>query len=175
MAPPKVKMPRVKRRLTERTQPLLPPGTEIRQIVYAGTKRPMPWFIWPFFLLGVLPGFLLLLLYTLTIKGRVLAVTRDTIYVLDCGRGGQKPSRVLGVLPRATRLGPPVGSLNVRVQAGPETLWSGRVFAAEILAADAESGQMQPTFQGPQLSPDGAYWWNGTQWQPMTPRAEQGS
>jgi len=175
LATPAVKVSRTKHRMIERAQPLLPPGTEIRQIIFAGTRRPMPWYIWPFFLLGVLPGFLILIIYAMTTKGRVLAVTPDTIYVLDCGRGGQNPKRVLGVLPRATRLGPPVGSLNIKVAAGPETLWSGRMFAADILAADAEGAQMHPAAQVPAISPDGAYWWDGAQWQPMSRETDQGS
>ena len=151
--------------MIERVQPLLPPGSQVRQIVLGGTRRPMPWFIWPFFLLGVLPGFLLLLIYALTTANRTLVVTSDAIFVLDCGRGGsQKPKSVQRVLPRATRLGPPAGTLNVKVFAGPEAFWTSKQFAGEIAAADAEAIQIPAPRTGFVMSPDGSHWWDGAGW-----------
>ena len=155
---------RGKQRMIDRAQPLLPPGTQIRQIIPAGTKRPMPVFIWPFFLLGVLPGFLLLIVYNMTITNRMLVVTPDAIYVLDCGRGNSRPKRVHQVLPRATRLGPASGTLNVRISAGPETLWTGKPFVREVTAADAEAAQIPAPRPAFMMSPDGSHWWDGAAW-----------
>ncbi len=181
-AVPTVKVSRGKQRLIDRVQPLLPPGAQVRQVIPAGTKRSMPPFIWPFFLLGVLPGFLLLIVYNMTITNRLLVVTPDGIYVLDCGRGSSKPKSVLGMLPRATRLGPATGTINRRISAGPETLWTGGPFVREVNAADAEG--VQPLAAGPALalSPDGSHWWNGAEWvdcvaaaPPAAPRSPDGA
>ncbi len=142
--------------MIERTQPLLPPGAQIRHILIAGTKG-----IWLFIgllLLGILPGALIFLLIN---RNRILAVTQDEIFVLDCGHG-QKPKRVLGVLPRATRLGPPVGN-PIQITIGQERLFTGNKFRSEIIAADAEAPQAAPT-AAVTMSPDGRYWWNGTSW-----------
>jgi hypothetical protein len=163
-AGPPAKMSRGKQRLIDRVQPLLPPGTQVRQVIPAGTKRSMPPFLWPFFLLGVLPGFLLMIAYNMTITNRLLVVTPDGIYVLDCGRGSSKPKSVLGVLPRATRLGPATGTINRRISAGPETLWTGGPFVPEVNAADAELAQLVPAGPVLALSPDGSHWWDGTEW-----------
>jgi Protein of unknown function (DUF2510) len=110
---PTRRVSRGKQRAIERAQPLLPPGTEIRQIISTQTGNPLT--------LGKLFS-----------KYRWIVVAPDAIYVLDCGHTGMTPKRVLRVLPRSTRLGP-LGAVFTKIHAGPETLWTGRI------AGDAET------------------------------------
>jgi hypothetical protein len=125
-------MSKKKRRMIERAEPLLPSGTQIRQIVTASTRSPVLW-IGLVILLAILPG---ALVFTMISKNRIIAVSQDAIYVLDCGHFGYRPKGVLRVLPRATRLGP-AGGLWTKINAGPEKLWAGN--PAELTAADAEA------------------------------------
>lgn len=129
---PRSTMSKKKRRMIERAEPLLPSGTQIRQIVTASTRSPFLW-IGLAILLAILPG---TLVFAMISKNRMIAVSQDAIYVLDCGHFGYRPKGVLRVLPRATRLGP-AGGLWTKINAGPEKLWAGN--PAEITAADAEA------------------------------------
>ena len=142
--------------MIERTQALLPPGTQIRHMVIGSTRG--IWLLMGLMLLGILPG---ALIFVLINRNRIVAVTQAEIFVLDCGRG-QKPKRVLTVLPRANRLGPPAG-FPIRITVGREHLFAGTKFRSEILAADAEAPQAAPAGLVP-MSPDGSHWWDGTSW-----------
>jgi Protein of unknown function (DUF2510) len=137
---------RRKRRAIERAQPLLPPGTEIRQIISTQTGNPLLLIVL-MLLLAVLPGALLFSVFS---KYRWIVVAPDAIYVLDCGHVGMTPKRVLGVLPRSTRLGPRGGGWT-KIHAGPDTLWTGRIAGADIAAADAEA----PGYGAPAVLPAG--------------------
>src|SRR5665811_1249430 len=77
-APP-IKAVRGRQKLIARAQPLLPPGEEIRQIFVAGTHGIGPFL--PLMLLGVLPG---MLIFALSTRNFIVAVTPDGIFVLDC-------------------------------------------------------------------------------------------
>jgi hypothetical protein len=90
-------MSKKKRRMIERAEPLLPSGTQIRQIVTASTRSPVLW-IGLLILLAILPGAFVL---TIISKNRIIAVSQDAIYVLDCSHCGYRPKGVLRVLPRA--------------------------------------------------------------------------
>ena len=121
-----------KQRAIERAQPLLPPGTEIRQIFGAQTRS--AFLASEFRQLWVLLA--VALLFSAISKNRWIVVAPDAIYVLDCGHLAWTPKRVLRVLPRSTRLGP-LGGVWTKIHAGPDTLWARR--DADIAAADAEA------------------------------------
>ena len=77
-----------------------------------------------------------LIFYLAITRVRLLAVTDDAIYVLQCSNwfGQFRAKRVLAVLPRTTRLGPP-GGLQTKVKLGTMTLYLAG--SDQILAADA--------------------------------------
>jgi len=156
-APP-VKAPRGRQQMIDRAEPLLPPGAQIRQIFPAGTKG-IGLFVALVLLLAILPG---ALLFALINRNRLIAVTQDAIYVLDCGHG-KKPKRVLMTLPRPTHLGS-AGGMLIKITAGPETLWVAQRFAAELAAADAGVAQTQQTVPAIAMSPDRNFWWDGARW-----------
>ena len=134
-APPQ-KTNKKKQRLIERAQPVLPAGTEIRQIFSATTRS--PYLLFGLMFLFILPG--AIIFWTIN-RGRMIAITKDAIYVLNCGNfAWSKPKRVLRVLPRTTRFGP-VSGMFAKIQVGPEHLWMGDNAGAyaEIAAADAEA------------------------------------
>lgn len=141
---PTSRVARRKQRAIERAQPLLPPGTEIRQIFGAQTGSPLLLIVL-MLLLAILPG---ALLFSAISRNRWIVVAPDAIYVLDCGHFGMTPKRVLRVLPRSTRLGP-LGGVWTKIHAGPDTLWAGR--DADIAAADAEA----PDYGAPAVLPAG--------------------
>ena len=117
-----------RQKMIDGATPLLPPGTQIRQILEATNRSPLlslPLLLSTFLLPG--PG---LLLYFILWRRRVLAVTDDAIYVLDS-------KRVLAVVPRHTRLGPPSG-LNTKVTLGGMNLYvKTKLDGDQIFAADA--------------------------------------
>ena len=117
--------------LVRRSAPFLPSGAEIRQ---AFIYQSAPNFL--FFVVTYLTG--------LTIfwnKYRCVAVTADAIYVLEAGKasGGGKPQRLLGTLPRRTRLGP-TGGRWAEVHILGERGWVHQRFHDQIAAADREAG-----------------------------------
>ena len=162
--------------MIERAQALLPPGAQIRQIFPAGTKG-IGLFVVLALLLAIVPG---ALLFALINRNRLIAVTADAIYVLDCGHG-KKPKRVLLTLPRTTRLGPGSSGIATKILVGSETLWVAQKFRSEIAAADAEISQTAPAGSEP-MSPDGSFWWDGGSWHactaiapPSAPRSPDGA
>ena len=142
---PTSRVSRGKQRAIERAQPLLPPRTQIRQIIGAQTGSPLLGIVL-MLLLALLPG---ALIFSLISKYRWIVVAPDAIYVLDCGHFGMTPKRVLRVLPRSTRLGP-LGGVWTKIHAGPDTLWAG--IDADIAAADAEA----PGYGAPAVLPPGS-------------------
>jgi hypothetical protein len=88
-------------KLAERCAPLLPPGSQIRQVFICQTA-PSPWFFFITYLTG---------LTMFWITYRCVAVTQDAIYVLESSKpsGGTKPTSLVGTLPRQTQLGPMSG------------------------------------------------------------------
>lgn len=125
MATPKV--------LAERSAPLLPPGSQVRQAFICQTA---PNFA--FFLVNWATG-----LTMFWITYRCVVVTRDAIYVLDSDKlsGGAKPTSIAGTLPRHTQLGPVSGRWGQLTLLGKRH-WVKRRFQTEITAADAEAGFM---------------------------------
>jgi hypothetical protein len=175
-SPRPVAVTRAKRQMIERAKPLLPPGAEVRQIFLAGTKG-VGLFILLAVLLAIVPG---ALLFALLNQNRLIAITDDAIYVLDCGHGA-KPKRVLVTLPRATRLGQGTGGIANKIQVGSETLWVGQKFRAELATADADITQRSAVGSEP-MSDDGAFWWDGRGWiacaaaaPPSAPRSPDGA
>ena len=87
--------------LVARCAPLLPSGSQVRQvfICQAAPNR-------GYFLITYLTG-----LAIFWVKYRCVAVTADAIYVLESSKpsGGAKPKSLVGTLPRQTQLGPMSG------------------------------------------------------------------
>jgi len=115
--------------LVRRSAPFLPEGSEIRQAFIYQTA---PNFF--FFTITYVTG--------LTIfwnRYRCVAITRDAIYVLESSRlsGGAEPRRLLGTLPRHTRLGPASGRWAQLTILG-ERCWVHKRFHDQIAAADRE-------------------------------------
>ena len=117
--------------LAERSRPLLPPGSEVRHAFLCQTAPNFG-----FFLVNWATG-----LTMHWIKYRCVSITDDAIYVMDSPRlsGGAKPTSVLGVLPRRTRLGPVSGRWGQIAILG-ERHWVKERFQDQITAADAEAG-----------------------------------
>ncbi|MEV5510622.1 hypothetical protein [Streptomyces orinoci] len=74
-------------------------------------------------------------------KYRCVAVTWQAIYVLESSKfsGGASPRRLVGTMPRQTRLGPVSGrwaTLNIL----GERHWVHKRFHGQIAAADREAG-----------------------------------
>ncbi|MFE7796914.1 hypothetical protein [Nocardia sp. NPDC057440] len=117
--------------LVERAAPLLPTGSEIRQVFICQTAPNFG-----FFLITYLTG--------LTIfwnKYRCVAVTQDAIYVLESSKlsGGARPQQLLDTLPRHTQLGPVSGRWG-RVNILGKRHWIHKRFHEAIAAADCEAG-----------------------------------
>jgi hypothetical protein len=118
--------------LAERSAPLLPPGSQVRQAFICQTA---PNFA--YFLINWATG-----LTMFWITYRCVAVTEDAIYVLDSSSklsGGAQPTSVAGILPRHTRLGPVAGRWGQLTLLG-ERHWVKKRFQAQITTADAEAG-----------------------------------
>ncbi|WP_431972623.1 hypothetical protein [Nocardia sp. bgisy134] len=117
--------------LVERSAPLLPAGSEIRQVFICQTA---PSFV--FFLITYLTG-----LTMFWNKYRCVAVTQNAIYVLESSKlsGGAKPQQLVGALPRHTQLGP-VSGLWGQVNILGQRHWVHKRFHDAIAAADHEAG-----------------------------------
>lgn len=117
--------------LVERSAPLLPPGSQVRQAFICQTA---PNFA--FFLNNWATG-----LTMFWITYRCVAVTQDAIYVLDSTKlsGGARPVSIAGTLPRHTQLGPVSGRWGQLTLLGTR-YWVKKRFQGEIAAADAEEG-----------------------------------
>lgn len=117
--------------LVEHSSPFLPPGSVIRQA----------------FIYQTAPSFTLFVITYLTglamfwIKYRCVAVTSDAIYVLESSKlsGGAKPVRLIGTIPRNTRLGPVSGRWGQMTLLG-ERAWVHKRFHDQIEAADHAAG-----------------------------------
>jgi hypothetical protein len=120
--------------LVERARPLLPAGSEIRQVFICQSA---PNFF--FFIITYLTG-----LTMFWIKYRCVAVTQDAIYVLESSKpsGGAQPQSLVGTMPRHTRLGPVSGRWG-QVNLLGERHWVHKRFHDEIAAADSEAGLTQ--------------------------------
>ena len=120
--------------LVERSAPLLPAGSEIRQVFIC---QAAPSFI--YFLITYLTG-----LTMFWIKYRCVAVTQDAIYVLESSKlsGGAKPHSLVGTLPRHTQLGP-VSGRRSQVNLLGERNWVHKRFHPQVTAADREAGFAQ--------------------------------
>lgn len=142
-SPPSARAQKQSERLRTAAAPLLPPGTTIRQCFEAETRS--PWL----FIAMALPLALIgaALVFIAINRNRVIAVTDNGIYVLDCGAfGGKKPKRVLAVLPRSTRFGP-LNGVFPKVRIGNETLFIAQMFAPEVAAADYQAAYVSSTGQ----------------------------
>jgi uncharacterized RDD family membrane protein YckC len=122
----------------------LPPGTVVRQLLVGKNQSQfglalldhIP-YLWILFLPITIPRYF-------TTRIRLVAVADDAIYVVQFSRVAGitwkwRAKRVVAVVPRATRLGPPVG-LETRIVLGDAKLFViTRSHRDEILAADAWS------------------------------------
>jgi hypothetical protein len=120
-----------RRDLAERSAAFLPEGAEVRQaFIYQSAPS------FAFFIITYVTG-----LTMFWIKYRCVAVTKDAVYVLDSSKlsGGANPCRLLGVLPRRTRLGPVSGRW-ARLEILGERGWVHQRFHAQVAAADCEAG-----------------------------------
>ena len=117
--------------LVQRSAPFLPPGSEIRQ-AFIGQSAPNFFFFYVTYLTG---------LTMFWNKYRCVAVTKDAIYVLDSTKlsGGGVPRKLLGTMPRKTRLGPASGRWAEVTLLG-ERHWVHQRFFDQIAAADREAG-----------------------------------
>ncbi|MFI6041879.1 hypothetical protein ACIA8C_09605 [Nocardia sp. NPDC051321] len=117
--------------LVERSAPFLPADSQIRQ---AFICQAAPSFL--FFVFAYLTG-----LTVFWIEYRCVAVTSDAVYVLESSKlsGGAKPRRLLGTMPRNTRLGPVSGRWGQLSLLG-ERHWVHRRFFDQIADADHAAG-----------------------------------
>ena len=117
--------------LVERSAPLLPAGSEVRQVFICQTAPNFG-----FFLITYLTG-----LTMFWIKYRCVAVTKNAIYVLESSKlsGGAKPQSLVATLPRHTQLGPVSGRWGQMNLLG-ERHWVHKRFHHEVAAADREAG-----------------------------------
>jgi hypothetical protein len=117
--------------LVQRSAPFLPSGSEVRQMFIC---QAAPNFA--FFVVTYLTG-----LTMFWVKYRCVAVTQDAIYVLDSSKlsGGGQPQRLVGTLPRHTRLGPVSGRWAQLTLLG-QRHWVHQRFHPEIVAADHDAG-----------------------------------
>jgi hypothetical protein len=117
--------------LVQRCTPLLPRGSQIRQvfICQAAPNR-------SYFLITYLTG-----LAIFWVRYRCVAVTQDAIYVLESSKpsGGARPKSLVGTLPRETRLGPVSGRWAPLDLFG-ERHWVHKRFHQEVTDADHEAG-----------------------------------
>lgn len=116
--------------LVGRSLPLLPVDSEVRQAFIAQTAPSFAHFI-----LTYLTGFMG------QNKYRCVAVTPDAIFVLESSKwsGGAKPQRLLGHLPRGTRLGPVSGRW-APIELLGQRHWVHKRFFPQVRAADREAG-----------------------------------
>jgi hypothetical protein len=117
--------------LAQRSAPLLPPGTRVRQAFICQTA---PSFA--FFVVNWATG-----LTIFWIKYCCVAVAQDATYVLDGYKlsGGARPTSIAGTMPRHTQLGPVSGRWGQLTLLGKRH-WVKKRFHPEITAADAEAG-----------------------------------
>ena len=120
-------------KLASKVQPLLPPGTEVQQVILSQTG-PNPWF------------FLITYLFLFAVKYRYVVVAPDAIYVVQASKFRVKPKELVGQMPRATRLGP-VSGLWSAIQVLDERHWVHRRFYKAVEAADAVAPQGNPAAQ----------------------------
>jgi hypothetical protein len=116
--------------LVARSAPFLPAGSVIRQAFIYQTAPHFYYFM---------------LTYTLGItrwnRYGCVAVTDEAIYVLESPRwsAGARPERLLGKIPRSTRLGP-VSGLWTELNLLGVRCWVHKRFRDQIAAADREAG-----------------------------------
>jgi hypothetical protein len=118
-------------KLAERSQPLLPPGTQIRQ-VFMCQSGPNP--KWMFLTVWVL----------LAAKYRIVCVTDQGIYVLRQSKLQVKPKELLATLPRRQQLGPLSGALWGEFNLMGERHWVHRRFFDDVAAADQALAMAAP-------------------------------
>lgn len=118
-------------RMIARVMPLLPPGTVIRQVMYAQQRT----------FAGMILGSFRWDRYGM------IAVTDDTIFILDCGRtwrgfyGLARPKKVMGTVPRSARFGMLSGLTSPVVFAPPWRII--RAYYDEARTADQAASGLQ--------------------------------
>jgi hypothetical protein len=122
--------PEPRKDLVERATPFLPGGSVVRQAFIYQTAPSFG-----FFMLTYVAGI------TAWNKYRCVAVTDDAIHVLESTKssGGARPERLLGTLPRRTRLGPASGRW-AQLSILGERCWVHTRFHDQIAAADRDAG-----------------------------------
>ena len=117
--------------LVERAQPFLPEGTVVRQAFIAQTAPSFGWII-----LTYLTGYMGRNTYLCVV------VADDAIHVLESAKtsGGARPRRLIGSMPRRTRLGPVSNRWGRLTLLGGTRCWVHARFFAQVDAADREAG-----------------------------------
>lgn len=122
---------KVKERMIARVMPLLPPGTQVRQVMYTQQRN------FATMLLGGLRWD----------RYGMIAVTDDTIFILDCGRtwrgyyGLARPKNVMGTVPRTARFGILTGLTSPVIFAPPWRIVRG--YYDEARTADQAASGLQ--------------------------------
>lgn len=117
-------------KLAERAKPYLEPGEEVRH-VFMGQTGPSPWFAALSYWIVLIAG-----------KYFIFVVTDRAILVLRASKLiPSKPKDVEARLPRNTQLGPVKGIWGETHALG-QRVWVNKRFHKDLMAADAELGQM---------------------------------
>ena len=125
-------------KLTERAQPYLEPGEQVRH-VFLGQTGPSPWLAALSWLIILIAG-----------DYYIFAVTDRAILVMKAGKFvPSKPKSLEARLPRQTRLGP-VSGVWGQTNALGKRVWVNKRFHKDVDAADAElthgsQGPVPPT------------------------------
>lgn len=123
---------RMATRINAEAEKVLPPGTAVRQ-AFGGVTGVSPY-------LNIL---LLRPLYWLFARHRIVAVSLDNIYVLGASYWFRwRARRLIRVVPRQTRLGPPSG-VYTHVDVGGEVIWVHARFHREIAEADSDLNSLE--------------------------------
>lgn len=121
---------KVKARMIKKVMPLLPPGTQVRQIMYTQTR-----------------GFGGMLLALFPDRYGMIAVADDAIFIFDCGRsffgvyGVAKPKTLMGTVPRGSYFGRLTGLSTKVIFASPWRIVRG--YYDEARTADLEAPRLQ--------------------------------
>lgn len=115
---------KLRNKLVTRSQPLLPPNSNVRQVFQCQTGPSPYWFLLTYL---VLPW----------IKYRIVCVTDDAIYVIRANKLVPSfPKELIETVPRDQQLGP-VSGLWAPMQLLGERHWVAKRFHKDIEAADS--------------------------------------
>jgi hypothetical protein len=123
----------LREKLTDRVAPYIQPGEQV-QHVFLASGGMNPWLASTF---GAIGGALLAVIGQATlIKRRIIAVTDQSVVVLEANFNGTKPKSVVARLPRNTTIGPVKGIWSP-VRFFDEKLYIHKKFHKDVRAADS--------------------------------------